>query len=185
MSSASLKKLGVLAGLLVLLWIAYLYRMVPHSQAPFAKAETLAQRVALEQGPKKIELLKKGKDWQVSSGDGSSSYPVEECRVKSLLVALKNVQVEDEISDRADRAADYEVNAGSGTCVRLFDAKGTKLAEGLFGKQSPDSSHIYFRYLDKPNVYLVRGIIRGELGPVDIQGWRTESPKSPPSPEKK
>ncbi len=110
------------------------------------------------------------------SGSGTP-YLAEESQVKSLISGLKDVQIEDEISDRADRASDYEVNAESGTRVDFLDAKGTKLAEGIFGKQAPDYSHIYFRYPDKPNVYLARGLFRGELGQPDPDSWRKKEKK--------
>ena len=48
-----------------------------------------------------------------------------------------------------------------------------QLADGLFGKQAPDMAHIYFRYPDKANVYLVRGVLRGDLGKVEVNSWRS------------
>ncbi len=172
MSQAFLKKLGIASGVLILLWIVNLYRQVPHSQRPFAKADAQAERVVLQQGPKKVELLKQGNVWKVASGSGSF-YAAEENLVKTLLSGLKDVEVEDEISSRADRAAEYEVNLESGTHVSLLGAKEVKGGEGIFGKQAPDFAHIYFRYPDKPNVYLARGIIRGELGNVEVNSWRS------------
>ena len=43
------------------------------------------------------------------------------------------------------------------------------LAGGIFGKQAPDfTNHIYFRYPDKPTIYLAHGMVRGELGESDL-----------------
>src|ERR1019366_6859501 len=67
---------------------------------------------------------------------------------------------------------DYDVTAASGIAIHLQDAKGSTLAAGLFGKQAPDMVHIYFRYPDKPNVYLGRGVMRGDLGHAEVNYWR-------------
>jgi len=172
MSTALLKKMFLLTGLLLVVLLVYYYRQVPHFQVPFAKAAGSVERILLEQGPKKIELHKEGKLWQVFSPT-SAHYPADENAVKTFISTLKDVQIEDQISDRADRASEYEVNSESGTRVCFMDASGTKLAEGIFGKQAPDVAHLYFRYPDKPNVYLARGLIRGELGQPELNSWRS------------
>jgi len=170
MSTSILKKLSAAAGVLVLFFIVYLYRQVPRSQAPFADAEARMERIILAHGAKRVELRKQGNAWKVASDGGY--FPAEDSQISTLLSGLKAIKIEDEISNRADRAAEYEVTAESGTQVQLFGANETKLAEGLFGKQAPDFAHIYFRYPDKPNVYLASGMIRGELGGIDVNAWR-------------
>jgi len=170
MSSALLKKLGFVTALLLVAWIVYLYRQVPHERSPFEKASVKAERIVLEQGLKKVELRKESGHWKAGPGP---FYAADESSVATLVSGLKGLQIDDEISDRADRAAEYDVNPGSGTLVRLLDGKGTRLAEGVIGKQAPDFSHIYFRYPDKPNVYLARGLFRGDLGHVELNYWRS------------
>jgi hypothetical protein len=171
MKPALLKKLGFTTVLLVLLWIVYLYRLVPHSQMPFAKALDSTLRIVLLQGPNKMELRKEGGAWETGPGAGAF-YPADTEPLTPFLSGLKNLQVEDEISDRADRAAEYEVGPASGTQVELFGEKEAALAEGIFGKPAADGVHIYFRYPHKPNVYLARGITRGDLGIADFNAWR-------------
>jgi hypothetical protein len=180
MTLSVLKKLGIATAVLLAVWLLYLYRQVPHEQSPFEKACAKAERIILEQGPQKVELRKesgppearlaKGGHWEVGSGP---SYAADESSVATLISGLKGILIDDEISDRADRAAEYEVNLESGTVVRLLDGKGTQLAEGIIGKQAPDFSHIYFRYPEKPNVYLARGLFRGDLGHVEVNYWRS------------
>jgi len=169
MSSSILKKLSLVAGILVILWVAYLYRQVPRFQSPFANADSQAIHIQLTRGPKIVELLKQGSDWKVSIG--TTTAPADESQVIALLSSLKDVQVEDEISNRADRAADYDVTPESGTLVCLWGAQPSPFAKGIFGKQAADYAHIYFRYPDKPNVYLARGLMRGELGQPDPDSW--------------
>jgi len=65
--------------------------------------------------------------WKVLTG--TNSYPAEESQIAALLSGLKDVQVEDEISDRADRASDYEVNVESVTRIQFLTRKGPILAK--------------------------------------------------------
>jgi hypothetical protein len=170
MSSGILKKLGFVTAILLVVWIVYLYRQVPHEHSPFTKASAKAEQIVLEQGPKKVELRKESGHWKVGTGP---SYTADESSVATLVSGLKGLLIDDEISNRADRAAEYEVNPESGTVVRLLDGTGARLAEGIIGKQAPDFSHIYFRYSDKPNVYLARGLFRGDLGHMETNYWRS------------
>ena len=172
MTFALLKKLAGLAGVLVVVWTVYLYRQVPRRQAPFAGAAKNAEYVLLKQGPNKVELRKNAAHWTAGLG-GGPFYAADDGQVASLVTALKDVQIEDEISSRADRANDFEVTLESGAFVHISGPKNEKPAEGLFGKQAPDFNHIYFRFPDKPNVYLARGIIRGELGGATVNAWRS------------
>jgi len=173
MSVSFLKKLSALTGVLLAVWIFYLYRLVPHRQEPFAGNVDLARQVLIEDGVQKTRLSKQqAVGWMVLLPSGAS-LPTDEGTIKGLFSNLKQVQLEDEISERADRASEYEVDASSGLHVTLQDAKGTMLASGIFGKQAPDASHVYFRYPDKPMVYLARGLMRGELGRADPNSWRS------------
>src|SRR4029077_8900165 len=65
MSASFLKKLAVLTGLLVALWVFYLYKQVPHQSAPFEKAAPTATGVLLQQGAKKVQLSKINGEWKV------------------------------------------------------------------------------------------------------------------------
>ena len=172
MSFALLKKLGFVAAFLFIVWIIYLYRLVPHEKAPFAKAADKAEQISLSQGNRALTLRRESGQWKVGLAS-VPFYAADADVIKPLLTNLKDLQVEDEISDRADRAADYDVTPETGFRVRLLDARQANLAEGIFGKQAPDMAHIYFRYADKPNVYLARGLIRGDLGRLEVNFWRS------------
>jgi hypothetical protein len=161
-----------ISGILTLLVLVYFYLQVPHHQAPFGRALDGAQQITLRIGSSKVQLDKEGTTWKVSSG-AAGPFPADSGKVKSLLDGLRNVQAEDEISNNPQRAADFQVNAASGVDVAIFKPGGTLLAEGIFGKQAPDFNHIYFKFPNKPSVYLARGIIRGELGEPDLNSWRS------------
>jgi hypothetical protein len=172
MSLASLKKLGVVATILLLAWVIYVFRQVPHEKTPFAKATDKTEEIILSQGNRAITLRKDSGQWKVGQ-EGTPFYASDAEMIKPLLSSLGTLRIEDEITDRADRQADYDVTVDTGIRVRLLDAKQTNLAEGIFGKQAPDFAHIYFRYTDKPNVYLARGLIRGDLGRIEPNYWRS------------
>jgi len=172
MSLTSLKKLSSTAAILLLAWVVYLYRLVPHEKAPFTKAVDQVEQITLSQADRVLTLRRESGQWKVGLA-GAPSYAADAELVRPLLSSLKGLQVEEEITDRADRAADYDITAETGIQVRLLDARQSNLAEGIFGKQAPDISHIYFRYVDKPNVYLARGMIRGDLGRVELNFWRS------------
>ncbi len=172
MSTRILKKLTSFAVFLVALWVAYLYIKVPRQRRPFAKVADTAAKIRIQQGPVGVDLSKQGGEWRVLRGAGLSD-PADADRIKDLLASLKEVQIEDEISNHAERASEFEVDAASGTLLSFQDAKGLPLVEGIFGKQAPDVAHIYFRYPDHPNVYLARGLVRGEIGKADPIAWRS------------
>jgi hypothetical protein len=136
------------------------------------KAADKAEQIVLKQGAQSLNLRRETGLWKVSAG-APPAYPADPELVKPLISGIKNLQVEDEISDRADRAADYDLSPESGTRVQLLDAKGATLAEGIFGKQAPDFTHLYFRYPDKPNVFLARGLVKGDLGRLEVNYWRS------------
>lgn len=163
--------LGVCAGLALLVGV-YFYLQVPHQKTPFARGIDSAARVTLQTGSSKVQLDKDGAVWKVHLSS-SGTYSADAGKVKSLLDALRSVQVEDEISERPDRLGDFDLTPASAADVAVFKSGGALLAEGVFGKQAPDFSHIYFKYPDKPSVYLARGVIRGELGEADLKSWRS------------
>lgn len=172
MTSSILKKLALATALLVAVWIVYVYRQVPHEEAPFAKVAKKVERIVLEQGGMTAELRQEAGSWKAGHSTGAF-YAADGNLVQALVAGLQNLQLDAEMSTRADRAADYDLTLDSGMVVRLQDATGLKMAEGLFGKQAPDMAHIYFRYLDKPNVYIGRGVIRGDLGRAAVAYWRS------------
>jgi hypothetical protein len=168
-----IKTLLILCVLLLALALLMFYHQVPHPKTPYAKAVDKADVILVQRGPDKVELDLQTKEWRVKNPQGGS-FAIDSDKIKTLLSSLRNLQVDDEISDRADRATDYDVTEASATGVTLL-SKSTTLAEGFFGKQAPDYTHIYFRFPNKPTVYLARGVILGDLGGSHINDWRNRS----------
>jgi len=172
MSFAILKKLGAVAAILAIAWLIYVYRQVPHDKTPFAKMADQADQIILEQGTRRLTFHRESGVWKVGTSTGPF-YAADIEVVKPLISGMKNLQIEDEISERSDRAGDYDLTPELGYRVRLLNAQGGVLAEGIFGKQAPDYGHVYFRYPDKPEVYLARGVVRGDLGRLEQNIWRS------------
>jgi hypothetical protein len=141
-----------------------------HSQRPFTASLDAAQKVTLQTGSTQIELIRDSATWTVSSGS-KGPYKAESEHVKSLLNSLKEVQVEDVISERSD-ATEFQLNPGSATQVTLLGKNNAPLATGLFGKQAPDGAHSYFKYPDQTAIYLARGGIRNDLVEAGVNSWR-------------
>jgi len=181
MSFALLKKLGIAAGVLLLLLVVYLFRQVPHSTRPFAKAVDQATTIRLMRGDHGVELNKTAGTWWVQEPvaksdqvpQNSSKWPAANDTIKTLLDGIQAMQLEDLISDRPERQAEFEVDPSSGLRIVMWSTSSGLLVDGMFGKQAPDMAHIYFRYYDKPGVYLARGILPGDLGGVDVNSWRS------------
>ncbi len=182
MGASFLKKVGTLAAMLLAAWVISIYRQVPHRKAPFAKAVQKAERLRMEKASGRVSFVKQKGAWSVELSSGVYA-PVDEMPWKSLLSSLSALTLEDEISDRADRASEFEVDAASGMRLVLEDAQGNVLADGIFGKQASDYVHLYYRPSQAVNVYMARGLYRGELGQVDPQAWRSRELVSIPEPQ--
>jgi hypothetical protein len=159
--------IGVAGVLLFLLGISF-WRLASHSPVPYAKANR-AVGIHLAQGAVSIQLDRKNMAWEVMTSSGPK--PADGDKVKSLLSSLTDVTLDDVISERSDHNADFEITPASGTRVSLLDAQGKPFIDGIFGKQAPDFSHIYFRFSDRPQVYLASGIFRGEVEPGSPDRW--------------
>ncbi len=175
-----LRVLVAVACVLLVLGMVGAYRLVPRQKTPFKKAEDRAQRVVVEAPAtgQRVELVKKADIWNVATSSGF--VPAEYVRVKALLSSLSDVVLEDVISDSAVQASRFEVNKESATHVTLWGSASNPLSEGYFGKQAPDYTHLYFRFTDKPDVYLASGLFRGELNPGKTEDWKKVEISSSP-----
>jgi len=172
MSGRVLKGLSGLVIVLIGVWAYVLHRQVTPRSMPFEVAVTPAQSITLQQQGRSIVFQRAGERWTVGVGGKSRFYRVDDQRMVGLLDGLRSLQLEDVISDRADRAADFEVDASSGVRVTLRDATQKVIADGIIGKQGQRSSQMYFRYPQQNQVWLTRGMYRSDLGGLDFPMWR-------------
>lgn len=173
-SPRSLKILASLVLVLVVLFIGYLYKQVPQRTKPYEAALKETTVITVSEKEATIRLEKKEDQWRVGLPN-QKLFAVDDARLQTILTALKNLQLEDVLSERPEAAGEFDVSPSSGMRVTLLNASNKTLADGIIGKQSPDYSHIYFRFPDSPKVYLARGIFRGELGQPLVEVWRKQA----------
>ncbi len=167
-----IKPLLTLAFVLAFLAIAALLLRRPKTpDAPFAKAVDHAEKITLQIGNNSIDFTKNNTDWWVAASSGGARFRADPEKLKTLLKSLREVRVEDVISERGETAADYEINPESATILSLYGPNNALQASGHFGKQAPDFSHLYFRFPHQAAIYLARGAIRGELGLPEVKTW--------------
>jgi len=169
-----LKGLALACAALLAIWIFTLYRRVPHGKNPYAKPLAAADHVVLQEGVLQIDLQKEKQGWSVAANAKGPFYPVEEERWRTLDSGLRDLNLEDVISERGGQAAEFGLDAAQATRVTAL-AGAKPLVDGFFGAQAPDGLHIYFRYADQPQVYLAKGLSRAELGTLDFSGWRNHA----------
>src|SRR5687767_12325200 len=124
MSPRILKLLLIAAGALVLVWGIFQFRRIPRPTVPFAGSWPKTQSVTLTQGQRLLEFRKQSGEWVVSGAAGGPAWSVDADRWRTFESALANVRLDDVISERPERAAEFEVDAASGTRVTLKDGQG-------------------------------------------------------------
>jgi hypothetical protein len=172
-STKLVKILGFIAAGLLLVLIAFgLMHRPQQGRAPFAASLDSAAQFQLTMGNDSITLAREGDVWTVATGSGTARHRADAERVKALQNGLRSLEVQDLIAESGENLTDFELNPGSVTHIAVIDKNGKSLAEGLFGKQAADFSHLYFQYPGQNAVYLARGVIRGELGIAALGYWR-------------
>jgi len=167
-----LKWLLALTGVLFLVTAGYwIWQHRSGQRFPFEKSVPQADIWTLQYGPTTLVFAHRVNDWTVSAGSGAFTADIN--RVKKALDNFQALSVEDEISDRADRASEFEVDAASGVRVELMKGPAS-LGAVILGKPAPDVGHSYIRFPEMPNVYLAKGIVRATLFPIDLKNWRSK-----------
>ena len=175
-TSRLIKVLLLVTGVLTFVALAHFLLQLSHPRSPFVQTLDAAQKITLQIGSGKLELNREGSNWTVGTGSGGEHFRADATgKIAMMLGQLKALQVEDEIADRADRASEYQVDAASGIQVSVYGTNGNLLAEGILGKQVQDYTHIYFKYPNKPSVYLARGATRRDLEDIQVNSWRDKT----------
>jgi len=171
-SAKFLKTLLLISGVLVfILVVTVIRRFSIHTTAPFASVIDKTDKITVRVSTNTLDLSRDGGGWDVSQST-FGSFKTDAEKMKTLLNGLKNLQIDDVISEHGTPASDFEMNPESATVIMAYGKDHAVLAGGVFGKQADDFNHIYFRYPDKPAIYLAHGLIRGELGEPELNSWR-------------
>lgn len=108
-----------------------------------------------------IELEKKDGQWYLVSPE---NYPAQENVVTEIVTALLGSELEERISTRPDRFADYELDDARSIRFWAQTAGGKTAAAGKLGKQVPGSwDRSYFSPENTSDIYIVRGLPRYSL----------------------
>lgn len=146
-----------------------IWRAVPRGRYPYASAQKTGVSVLLSSPPERVQLDQSGGTWQVLTSSGPRT--ADSKKVETLLGSLEDLRLDDVISYQAERHGEFDVTVEKGTRIELRAAGGTLMADGIVGKQAPDFSHLYFRFADRPEVYLASGMFRGEISPGRAEDW--------------
>lgn len=95
-------------------------------------------------------------------------------KITKALEMLVGLRGESLVSRSPEQYAVYEVAAGVGTHVRLYDDAGEKMASLIIGKMGPDYMSTYIRANDAPEVYQIKGSLAGYFIP-KVDEWKAPS----------
>jgi hypothetical protein len=158
-----------LAGAVLALGLALLATNRPQREEKPALAPLPAdpQKVRLTRAGASVTLEKTGDAWTMTE---PVRYPADAAAVARLLGSLGTMTAGDELTDRVESHALYEVTDASGCLVTVSGSSDTSAA-WIFGKTAPDRAHVYVRPADSPRVYLTAGPPREEVA-LPVSRWR-------------
>jgi|GEM_PF-3267141 len=165
------KKLAVLAaGFVILCFLAFLYhlhRIPPKSKTYFQglKSEEIS-RLEISKKGQTVDMEKTGADWQIVS---PLVFPASRDFVKEVCDRVKDMSIISLISTNEKKHPDFKLDAEGGIELKIFKGK-EKILDGIFGKMA-DYEHVYFRFPDKKDIYLVFGPATWMLER-DVKAWR-------------
>ncbi len=100
-----------------------------------------------------ITLEKVNQIWRVTE---PVDYPAEQRSVHETLTKLDIMEIENLVTSRPDRFAEYQVDDSAGVSVEI-KAGGKKTAGFVMGKPSSTYRHTYFRKEGSNDVYMIEG----------------------------
>jgi len=127
--------------------------------------------VAVEiSGAKSATLKKEVGGWTVADpAKPDQKHPADETQVNSALDALKEMKVQDLISDKAERQAEYETDDAKGLKLKVASA-GAPSLDLVIGK-SAKTGGVYIRKANESATYVAQGRFQW-LFRKDVNGWR-------------
>jgi hypothetical protein len=116
-----------------------------------------------------VTFEKSGQQWAITS---PVSYRANQDLVNMMLKSFVGLAVESSISENPEKHALFQVDS---TATQIaFYAGQKELASLVVGKTSPDRSHTYVRQTGDDAVYLVKGMLSGQLNK-NVDGWRDKT----------
>ena len=129
----SLILIVVLVVLLGLYWLVQSKRPVVSADRPFVKCDSAAvSLLRVEAAPDTVELMKEGDNWILVR---PLRYPAATRTVASAVGRFKQMQKLSMVTDRVERASEFQVDDVSGTKVTV--GQGGKRQTFYLGKAGP------------------------------------------------
>ena len=183
------KPLILLAALLVVWQVVSLTTRRPDRPNPdlalSVKFDPAAvSRIEINRGAESVTLLNGEGGWKVKTAQAIK--PADSAAVNGALSSLGTINTTDIVSHNPAKQADYSVQEGGGTRVRLYGRNDESLEDLIIGKlggfesqqmaiqRGQINENQFFTYMRRGNgdrVYKVQGFFGGSLG-TDAEQWR-------------
>jgi hypothetical protein len=135
-----------------------------------AKLDTLTvTQIGITKPDEEVIFKKSGEQWNITS---PVEYRANQDFIRQLLKTFVEMRVESSISENPEKHSKFEVDT-AGTEIVFFEGD-SKLVSLVVGKTSQDYSHTYVRETDLPEVFLVKGVLRGQLDR-NLDNWRDKT----------
>jgi hypothetical protein len=169
------KQTLILIGIAIVLLIIYL---VSRSKTPvkreaeyFVKVDSAAiQKIEIGTGENLVVLEKRSDKWWVTN---PMEYPANAQFTSDLVSKLSDLQIENLISEQADKQELFEVNGEKGTKVAIY-AGGKEPSTIIIGKMNDNYRHTYMRKADSDKIYLIKGVYKSYLTR-KVKDWRDKT----------
>jgi len=156
-----IRRLLILAGILVLLWGAwYLYssseraELAVKERKDFFWVDTVKVDSAAFKYADWTYLAKQGDRWYVRQP--TYTHPADERLLSQLISSTNNMTLENVISTSPVKFDKFEVDTTRGRIMRFY-ADGAPLAEFVIGKLGPAAVDTYVRQLNSDSVFIAHG----------------------------
>ncbi|OGS20835.1 MAG: hypothetical protein A2252_00265 [Elusimicrobia bacterium RIFOXYA2_FULL_39_19] len=110
---------------------------------------------------------------QVTKPDTAPVYYPAQKAATDLLERLRKASLTDIISENTGRYTEFELNESSAIKVSIVNSKKKKKVFYI-GKNGYDFEHFYFRFENKPQVWLIKGITKWAFEG-DLTFWRDKT----------
>jgi hypothetical protein len=124
--------------------------------APEKKTSDLARAMGADTGAAPVSSAARP-----PAGLAASEFPADSGTVALLLANVVKIKKDIMISENPARQADFEVNAGRGNRIEVFDIAGGSLGAVILGKSGDAYNSAYIRPENSKAVYRVNGCDRG------------------------
>ena len=135
-----------------------------------AKLDTLTvSQITITKPDEELILTKSAEQWNITS---PIEYRANQDFVRQMLKAFVEMRVESSISENPEKHGKFEVDT-AGTEIAFYVGD-ESIVSLIVGKTSPDYSHTYVREAGLPEVFLVKGVLSGQLNR-SLDSWRDKT----------